>query len=140
MSIFSNEKIWRRLTNFWTMAFMVFLTLNFFDYGHLEFMTAPLAVIYIGILGLYVSTKEFDRWYELHENKRHPGEWFVLAWTIVIFGLLALSAIMPGTRKVSSEAVAVYIMVLSVFALTQKSKALHARKKESQGKTSTTPK
>lgn len=134
MSIFNNEKIWRSLTNFWTMAFMVFLALNFFDYGHYDFMIAPLSVIYIGILSLYVSTKEFDRWYELHEHERHPGEWFVLFWTIVIFGLFAVSVAESGARKVSSEAVAVYIMVLSVFALTQKLKRLYERKQKESRK------
>ncbi len=66
---------------------------------------------------------------DLHES-RHPGEIFVIAWTIVIFGLLILSVILRDDYHVSSEAIAVYIMVLSVFALTQKSKKLHQRKKK----------
>ena len=127
---FRDEKIWRVLTNFWTMIFMFFLVVNFFSGNQFEFLIAPFSVIYIGILGLYVGTKEFDRWYDLH-NSRHPGEIFVIAWTIVVFGLLILSLVLGGSYKVSSEAIAVYIMVLSVFALTQKSKKLHQRKKKS---------
>jgi hypothetical protein len=125
---FRNEKLWRWLTNFWTLVFMVLLTANFFSADRYDFLVAPFSVVYIGILTLYVGTKEFDRWYDLHES-RHPGELFVIAWTIVIFALMVLSVVLQNGYKVSSEAIAVYIMVLSVFALTQKSKRLHQRKR-----------
>lgn len=127
---FRDEKIWRFLTNFWTLAFIFLLVVNFFGGDRFGFLIAPFSVIYIGILGLYVGTKEFDRWYDLHES-RHPGEIFVIVWTVVIFGLLILSVILEDGYHVSSEAIAVYIMVLSVFALTQKSKKLHQRRKRS---------
>jgi len=106
---------------------MAFLIFNFFQKNRYESFIAPLSVIYIGVLGLYASTKEFDRWYEMHES-RHPGEWFVLGWTVLTFALLILSLVLGSGFKVSSEAIADYIMVLSVFALTQKSKKLHQRK------------
>jgi len=125
---FKDEKIWRILTNFWTFIFIAFLVMDFFSGNVFDYIIAPASVIYIGILGLYVGTKEFDRWYDLHESL-HPGEIFVIAWTVVIFGLIILSALMNGGHKLSSEAVADYIMVLSVFALTQKSKKMHQRKK-----------
>jgi hypothetical protein len=128
MSIFRDEKIWRLITNFWTAFFISFLVVNFFTTDRYEYLIAPFSVIYVGVLGLYAGTKEFDRWYELHES-RHPGELFVAAWTVVIFALIGLSFIMGGDYKVSSEVVADYIMVLSVFALTQKSKSLHQRRK-----------
>lgn len=127
MNMFRDEKIWRVLTNFWTCLFMAFLIFNFFQKNRYESFIAPLSVIYIGVLGLYASTKEFDRWYEMHES-RHPGEWFVLGWTVLTFALLILSLVLGSGFKVSSEAIADYIMVLSVFALTQKSKKLHQRK------------
>jgi len=127
--MFRDEKIWRVLTNFWTCLFMAFLIFNFFQKNRHESFIAPLSVIYIGVLGLYASTKEFDRWYEMHEG-RHPGELFVILWTVVIFGLLGVSFFSQGSYKVSSEAIADYIMVLSVFALTQKSKRLYERKRK----------
>ncbi len=127
---FKNEKIWRVLTNIWTVVFMVFLIADFFAKNKYEYLTAPFSVIYIAILGLYVGTKEFDRWYEMHDG-RHPGEIFVIAWTIVIMSLLGLSVFLNrGGYSVSSEAIADYIMVLSVFALTQKSKTLHDQKRK----------
>ncbi len=129
MTIFQNEKIWRILTNFWTIIFIAFLIFDFFWLNRYEYLTVPFSVIYIGVLGLYASTKEFDRWYEMHEG-RHPGELFVILWTVVIFGFLGISFFSSGGYKVSSEVLADYIMVLSVFALTQKSKRLHERKKK----------
>jgi len=127
MSVFQDEKIWRILTNFWTAIFIIFLIFDFFQLNAYDYLIAPFSVVYISVLGLYVGTKEFDRWYEMHEG-RHPGEWFVIAWTVVVFCLLAVSFFMNG-YKISSEAIADYIMVLSVFALTQKSKRLYERKK-----------
>ncbi len=131
MVIFQNEKIWRILTNIWTVVFIAFLIFNFFQFNKFEYLTVPFSFIYIGVLGLYVSTKEFDRWHQMHEG-RHPGEIFIIFWTIVIFGLLAFSFFSGGEYKISSEALADYIAVLSVFALTQKSKRLYEKKKKSK--------
>lgn len=131
MSVFKNEKIWRGITNLWTAAFMFLLVMNFFSMDHYEFLIAPFSIIYVGVLALYVGTKEFDRWYD-HHNERHPGEWFVIVWTIVIFGLITSAFFLGKEYNVSSEAVAVYIMVLSVFALTQKSKHLYEEKLRSR--------
>jgi hypothetical protein len=126
MSVFKNEKIWRWITDLWTVAFVLFIIWDFFTKGGYDFLIAPLSVVYISILGLYVGTKEFDRWYEFHDG-RHPGEWFVIGWTAVIFGLIIASFFLGKAYTVPTEAVADYIMVLSVFALTQKSKQLRQR-------------
>ena len=131
MVIFQNEKIWRVLTNIWTVVFIAFLIFDFFQLNRFEYLLAPFSFIYIGVLGLYVGTKEFDRWYQIHEG-RHPGEIFIIAWTVVIFGLLGFSFFWDGGYKVSSEAIADYIMVLSVFALTQKSKRLYEKKRKAK--------
>lgn len=106
---------------------MLFLVFNFFQKDIYGFLVAPFSVVYVGILGLYVGTKEFDRWYEMHEG-RHPGERFVIAWTILVFALLLLSIIFKESYKIPSEAITDYIVVLSIFALTQKSKRLYQRK------------
>jgi len=128
MSVFRNESIWRWLTNLWTLAFAAFVIGNFFAKGGYDFLTAPFSVIYVGVLGLYVGTKEFDRWYDFHES-RHPGEWFVIGWTVMVAALISLSLILGKEYVVSPEVIADYIMVLSVFILTQKSKQLHKRKR-----------
>lgn len=125
--MFRNEKIWRILTNFWAFLYAAFLIFNFFQKNAYGSFTAPLSAIYVGVLGLYVGTKEFDRWYEMHQS-RHSGEWFVVGWTVLILKFLILSFLLGEGYKIPSEATTVYIVVLSVFALTQESKRLHQRK------------
>ena len=127
MSVFRSEKIWRILTNIWTLVTIAVIVLNFFAKNGYEFLIGPTTVIYTAVLSLYVTTKEFDRWYEFHDG-RHPGEWFVIGWTAVILILLALYFALGPEYKLSAESVATYLVVLSVFALTQKSKQLHEQK------------
>ena len=129
MAIFQDEKIWRILTNVWTIVFVGFLIVNFFLMNRLEYLVLPFSVVYVGVLGLYTGTKEFNRWYEMHDG-RHPGELFVILWTTVIFFLFVASFFLGQDYKLSSEVIADYIMVLSVFALTQNSKRLYKRKKQ----------
>ncbi len=129
MAIFQDEKIWRILTNVWTIVFVGFLIVNFFLMNRLEYLVLPFSVVYVGVLGLYTGTKEFNRWYEMHDG-RHPGELFVILWTTVIFFLFVASFFLGQDYKLSSEVIADYIMVLSVFALTQNSKRLYKKKKQ----------
>ncbi|RJQ13545.1 hypothetical protein C4553_03315 [Candidatus Parcubacteria bacterium] len=123
-----NERVWRVFTYLWTIVFMIFVVANFFTQGRYEYLVPPLSAIYTGILGLYVGTKEFDRWYDKYEG-RHPGEMFVLIWTFIMLILFGFSLAGGSAYKISSEVVAVYIVVLSIFALTQKSKRLYQRKR-----------
>ncbi len=127
MAVFRTERVWRLLTNFWTFVLLVFLIVNFVTQGQYDFMGVSFSVIYAGVLGLYVGTKEFDRWYEFHDG-RHPGEIFIMIWTAAIFGMLGAQLVLGDGYKLPQEAIADYIMVLTVFALTQKSKNLHRRK------------
>lgn len=128
LNLFRGERIWRLLTNLWTVVLMIFLVANFLAKDAYGFLTPSLSIIYTGILSLYVGTKEFDRWYEMHED-RHPGEIFIAAWTLLLAVLLGAQFALGSGYKVSSEVIADYIMVLSVFAVTQRSKKLHNRRK-----------
>lgn len=128
MSVFRTERIWRVLVNFWTVVLLLFLVANFVTQGNYDFIGISFSIIYTAILGLYVGTKEFDRWYELHDS-RHPGEIFIILWTAVIAGMLGADLFLGKGYKLPQEAVADYIMVLSVFALTQKSKKMHHTKR-----------
>jgi hypothetical protein len=127
--MFKDERIWRILCTLWTIVFMAFVTFDFFSMHRYENLVTPFAAIYAGILTLYAGTKEFDRWYELH-SERHPGEFFVIAWTVLIFVLLGFTVALGPSYSLPPEVIASYIMVLSIFALTQKSKQLHRRRME----------
>lgn len=130
--ILASEKVWRIMSNFWTTVFLVFLVVNFFMGGKYSFLEGPLSILYLSVLTLYAGTKEFDRWYEIHEG-RHPGEWFIAGWTLLVLCLFVFSILNRGEYRVSSETIADYIAVLSIFALTQKSKRLFQEKKRKIG-------
>ena len=106
---------------------MAFVLVDFFSFHRYENLTTPFAAIYGGILTLYAGTKEFDRWYDLHDGS-HPGEFFIVGWTALIFVLFGFMVFGGQAYVIPPEVVASYILVLSVFALTQKSKQLHRRK------------
>ena len=71
--VFRDERFWRLLSTLWTAIFIPFIIVDFFIEGKYEFLIAPMSAIYLGVLGLYAGTKEFQRWYEDHRS-RHPGE------------------------------------------------------------------
>lgn len=113
----------RLLNNLWTLAFAAFLIVNFMLENRYEYLVGPLSVIYTGALSLYAGTKEFNRWAEHHVG-RHPGEVFVIGWTVMIATFFAVAFITENRHRVSSEVIADYILVLSIFALTRRSKTL----------------
>ncbi len=128
-NLFENEGIWRWLLNFWTVIFFVFIFYDYFQKDAYSFLVVPFSIIYTGLLTIYVGTKEFDRWYESHKGG-HPGEYFVIAWTIVMALLIVLSVVFGKEYHAPSDIIpAVYIAVLSLFALTQKSKSLYRKRK-----------
>ncbi|MBI2592930.1 MAG: hypothetical protein HYW37_02115 [Candidatus Colwellbacteria bacterium] len=129
MQIFLDQRILRILTIFWTLVFFLFITLNLLLDNAYGFLMVPLGVIYTGVLTIYVGTKEFDRWYEIHQSK-HPGEAFVIIWTIVMFALVVLPLVGGEKFRMPLDIIAgVYLAVLSLFAITQKSKSLHRKKR-----------
>jgi len=119
--------MWKFLTNFWTVAYLVFIVLNFVKHNTYEFLVSPVSALYVGILTLYVGSKEFDRWYANHQGRRR-GELFVIAFTVVMAVLLGGALILGESYRVPSDVVATYIAVLSIFIITQKSKRLYNSK------------
>ena len=128
MAIFEKEKIWRVLSNVWTVLFLGFVVTNFFSQGKYVFLVPPFSALYIGVLTIYVGTKEFDRWYENHDE-RHPGEIFVALWSVIVLFLFGSNLVLGDHYHLDAEVVANYIAVLSIFAVTQKSKKAYERKK-----------
>jgi len=117
--------LWRGLTNVWTVCYLSFLVANFFAQNAYGYLVGPLSTLYVGILGIYVGTKEFDRWHSDQSGVR-KGERFVIAITAIIVGLFITSLLLgEDSYRVSTDIVATYIAVLSIFAITQKSKELH---------------
>lgn len=127
--MFKNERIWRILTNFWTLVMVIFLIVDFFSFNKFEYLMATFSVIYTAVLSLYVGTKEFERWCDVYQERRHPGEIFIIIWTALMAFLLSAKVILDGKYSISPEAVADYLIVLSLFALTRRSKRICATRK-----------
>ncbi|BCX16054.1 MAG: hypothetical protein KatS3mg098_283 [Candidatus Parcubacteria bacterium] len=126
---FFSDSFWRFLTNFWTLLFMGFLIFDFIFEGKFSYLVAAFSVIYASILSVFAGTKEFRRWQNAYQSKNHPGEIFVFVWTLVLVFLLLAPWIFKKNYQISSEVVSVYIMVLTIFALTQGSKKIYSRQK-----------
>ena len=117
----------RTLSNLWTLAFAAFLIANFALKNRYEYLVGPLSVVYTGVLSLYAGTKEFNRWTKRHVG-RHPGELFVAGWTLMIAVFFAVALASGNGYRVSPEVVADYILVLSIFVVTRRSKQLYGEK------------
>ncbi|MFA6136043.1 MAG: hypothetical protein WC705_01670 [Candidatus Paceibacterota bacterium] len=128
-SPFFSDIFWRYLTHIWTVVFIILVVCDFLYTGKFEYLLTPFSIIYGAILSIFVGTKEFDRWYNVYKSKQHPGELFVIAWSIVVFGLVIASWALGKNYQISSDVISVYIMVLTVFAITQGSKRLHHKRR-----------
>jgi len=125
--ILKSFAFWKYLTNFWTIAYFVFIVIDFILNNDWDQYLDVLGFIYIGVLAIYVGNKEFERWYHKHVEK-HPGETFVIVWTALIFILLMATIITKKPYKIPSVVISSYVAVLTILAITEKSKALWRNK------------
>ena len=123
------REFWRYITNAWTVLFIGVAISDFVSKGQYHYLMAPFSVIYGAVLSIFVGTKEFSRWYDLHEGRKHPGEIFVVLWSILLFVMVIYSWIFKVDYAIPSDIISVYIMVLTVFAITQSSKTVYKSKK-----------
>ncbi len=118
---------WRYLMNFWTVLFLLFIVFDFSSQNGYGSILNILAAVYISVLAIYVGNKEFERWYNRHQGQ-HPGEMFVIIWTVVMLGLLMGDMLLGPNYEVPGAVVSSYIAVLTILAITRKSKQLYRAK------------
>ena len=117
------------MANFWAVVIYIAVIYDFIKDNAVQEFLAPLAAIYIAVLTIYASDKEFERWHHFHQA-RHPGELFVIVWTALMAGILLADFLLSKLYKLPSEIISVYIVVLSILAITRKSKSLHREKEK----------
>lgn len=120
---------WRRLINFWTILFFSVIVYDFFTNNSCDGALNLLATVYISILAIYVSNKEFERWYDRHQGQ-HPGEVFVVIWSVLVFSLMIAGLIFKDKYHLPGAIVSSYIAVLTILAITRKSKDLYQRRRK----------
>ena len=129
--MFKNSRgisFWRGLTNIWTVIFFAAIVYDFFTMNSLENaeLLLPIAVLYDAVLAIYSAEKEFRRWHDSHSTI-HPGETYVILWTILVFGLLGIAIFDHITYHVPPEVTASYIVVIGILAITKESKHFYKR-------------
>lgn len=120
---------WRYLINFWSLFFFLAIIADLYQGNALVHPLNIVAAIYVSVLAIYVGDKEFERWYDKHAGK-HPGEIFVIAWSIIIFLLLISSFLFNGYYQVPNSVISSYIAVLTILVVTNKSKQMYRIRRE----------
>ncbi|PKM91814.1 hypothetical protein CVU82_01240 [Candidatus Falkowbacteria bacterium HGW-Falkowbacteria-1] len=131
MNIKNNKNdfnFWRKLINAWSFFFFAVIIIDFIYTNAFKEILNAIATIYISILAIYVSNKEFERWYDQHEDG-HPGEIFVIIWSVLVGVLFILDIVYGKTYELPGAIVSTYIAVLTILVITRKSKELYKLKR-----------
>lgn len=124
---------WRAITNLWTFLTLAFIILDFFSYHQYSDSTSLISTIYITVLGIYASSKEFDRWRHQYQSKSYLGELSAVLWTVVIVILLIISLV-NKKYLLNVETATTYVIVLGILIITNKSKSLYEKRKPKKRK------
>jgi len=119
---------WRWLVNFWTVALYGAVIFDFWKDNAAADLIGPLIAVYIAALTIFTGTKEFERWHKARKG-RHPGEIFVVIWTLLIIFLLTADFLLAKPYKMPESVISAYVIVLGTLAVTQRSKIVHSRSK-----------
>jgi len=118
----------RLLTNLWTVITLILFIIDFYSGNKYDSATSIIGIIYVGVLGIYAGSKEFERWQNKNYISYYIGEYFVVAWTIIAAIFVFMAPFSNGLFRVPEEFGATYIAVLAIFAITRRSKVMRARK------------
>lgn len=121
-------KVWRYLVNLWVLVLYIAIVVDFFMNNGISEFLGPISAIYIAILAVYTTQKEFERWHNYNIG-RHPGEMYVLIWTLLVIILLILEFWHRDVYKLPTEVFTTYIVVVGILAITKKSKTNYLAKK-----------
>ena len=107
---------------------MGLFVVDFFSYHTYDVATSSAAVIYIGVLTIYVGSKEYYRWKIPSKfQSKYTGEVFIFVWTIVMMTFVIFAFMANGLFKIPSEFMATYIYILGVYAVSQQSKSFRIK-------------
>lgn len=120
---------WRYLTNFWTFVFFGMIVIDFIYDNYLDErgIILTVAAIYGAVLAIYSTEKEFKRWSDLHTTV-HPGEVYIILWTLLVFGIVIIDTITSKPYHIPPEVSSAYILVIGILAITKESKRLYGGK------------
>src|SRR3989339_1101709 len=114
-SIFFDRFVLKVILNFWTVLTMALFIADFLSGHKFSVSATAISIIYLAILGIYTSEKEYARWRDNFQS-RFAGEGFVVIWTIIMAFFVILAAIASDSFKVPEEFAAMYTAIIGVFA------------------------
>jgi uncharacterized membrane protein YhaH (DUF805 family) len=124
-----SSSLWRHVVNFWSIVLYVTILSDFLLDHKLTKILGPVSALYVASLVVYSAEKEFERWHDYHTS-RHPGEIYVITWTVLIFLLLVLEIIYHSTYVIPEVVFSTYVVVLGVLAITKKSREEYNKKRK----------
>lgn len=122
-----DQLILKIVVNFWAFLTMTFFIVDFFSFNTFDTSASAIGVIYIAILGIYTSEKEYTRWKSKFKS-RFIGEGFILIWTIIMAMFIVIAQLSKGTYIVPEGFALVYTAIIGIFAITHHSKNIKRRK------------
>ncbi len=122
----AKNSLWYYAVNSLTILFYILIVLDFLTHNSLLYLFGPVSAIYIGALAIYSAEKEFKRWRDYYVGY-HPGEVYVVVWTLIVIALLVLESIFPE-YQIPGEIFSAYSVVIGILAITKRSKSNYSRK------------
>ena len=126
-NIFTDRLVLKIILNFWSFLTMAFFVIDFFSGHQFDGSTSAIGIIYLAMLGIYTSEKEYTRWKSKFKS-RFIGEGFVIMWTIVMTMFVIIAPLSNGIYIVPEGFALIYTAVICVFAVSHHSKRIHRRK------------
>jgi len=116
------------ITDGWAIITLLIFTLDFFSGNQIDATAGAVGVIYIAVLGIFVGSKEFERWHGKTYPSRYFGEIYVIIWSALMICFAVLAPLSGGYYKVPQEFVVTYIAILGILAITHRSKQMHKKR------------
>ena len=120
---------WRKLLAFWTLVSISIIIADFFADGAFAASLIPVLIIYVAVLSAFSAEKEFRRWHDYHSS-RHPGELYVILWTILLVGIFVADIVLDKPYQIPDAVISTYIVTLGILAITRTSRAIHSEEND----------
>ena len=105
---------------------MAWFLVDFFSGGIFDSSASAIGIIYLALLGIYISEKEYSRWKGSFKSE-FLGEIFVIIWTLVMLIFVIIAPLSNGSYYVPKEFGVIYASIIAAFAISQHSKAMKQR-------------
>lgn len=129
-NFFQTNLFWRLLLDLWTSVAVLVSALDFLAKNKYNSATVVVGAIYIALLGIYVADKEIERWTHKTFASKFFGEIYIIIWTALTLLLLCIQLLSGSEFHLNSDMAAIYISVIGIFAITQKSKNIYKSRKQ----------